>query len=556
MASLIGQDSTSSGFDPGLQTPPISFGVWGDSGDGDGVIGSSTTGSGVFGRSVDANAAAVRGISLQGTAVDAASSAGTAVHAKSGPAAGGTEAFLASPSHSGDFRGPVRASGPLEVAGSASFGGNVRATGTVEAGAGAFTGNVTTTGALGVSGAGTFGGNVKVTGPLDAGSGSFTGNVKTTGALEVGGNLKAKGSLEATGVGSFASDVHMSGGLDVAGKLGVGITDPTHPLQVARVRGIRQNELYLSGGVGWSSLSYNAFHNSANNNWEFPDPSRKAVTIEMDDNGGTPRFQVWSTTSGNTTGWQPRLMVDGETGVVSIPHSQLSVNNDKPATDFSSANAICAMSTHGNGVFASGGNFAIVASGKSSLGGDTDVRGVLTANDKQFLIDSPADPERKTLSHACVESDERCNVYSGNVVLDDDGTAQVELPDWFCSLNTDFRYQLTCIGQSAPVYVAKEVAANAFSIAGGCAGLKVSWQLTGIRDDAWARANTLRVEREKPAEEQGYYLNPEAFGHDVTRSVYYKRFEALAEQYPHQAEQVLRNFRRGVNAPEDSTGTS
>jgi len=40
MASLIGLDSTSSGFDPGLQDPPVTFGVWGDSGDADGVIGS------------------------------------------------------------------------------------------------------------------------------------------------------------------------------------------------------------------------------------------------------------------------------------------------------------------------------------------------------------------------------------------------------------------------------------------------------------------------------------------------------------------------------------
>jgi hypothetical protein len=48
MASLIGFDSTSSGFDPGLQQPALTFGVWGDSGDADGVVGSSNIGSGSF----------------------------------------------------------------------------------------------------------------------------------------------------------------------------------------------------------------------------------------------------------------------------------------------------------------------------------------------------------------------------------------------------------------------------------------------------------------------------------------------------------------------------
>ena len=62
MAGLIGLDSTSSGFDPGLQVPPITFGVWGDSGEQDGVIGSSNTGVGVFGRSVGAGSAGGAGV--------------------------------------------------------------------------------------------------------------------------------------------------------------------------------------------------------------------------------------------------------------------------------------------------------------------------------------------------------------------------------------------------------------------------------------------------------------------------------------------------------------
>jgi hypothetical protein len=61
----------------------------------------------------------------------------------------------------------------------------------------------------------------------------------------------------------------------------------------------------------------------------------------------------------------------------------------------------------------------------------------------------------------------------------------VSLPDWFEALNRDYRYQLTPIGGPAPnLHIYEEVNGSEFSIAGGPAGLKVSWQVTGIRQDA------------------------------------------------------------------------
>src|SRR5262245_59697767 len=106
MAGLIGLDSTSSGFDPGLQNPPIPFGVWGDSGEQDGLIGSSNTGVGVLGRSVGTGAPAVKGSSENGTGVEATSTGGTALHARRDPGGGTavTEAFLATPSLAAEFR--------------------------------------------------------------------------------------------------------------------------------------------------------------------------------------------------------------------------------------------------------------------------------------------------------------------------------------------------------------------------------------------------------------------------------------------------------------------
>lgn len=60
------------------------------------------------------------------------------------------------------------------------------------------------------------------------------------------------------------------------------------------------------------------------------------------------------------------------------------------------------------------------------------------------------------------------------------------------------------------MYVEKEVADNSFTIAGGKAGTKVSWQVTGIRKDAYAEKHRIRVEEEKPAGEKGHCMHPEA----------------------------------------------
>jgi hypothetical protein len=104
------------------------------------------------------------------------------------------------------------------------------------------------------------------------------------------------------------------------------------------------------------------------------------------------------------------------------------------------------------------------------------------------------------------------NIYDGVAVLDEKGEAAVALPEWFEALNRDFRYQLTSIGAFMPVFVADEIAGNRFRIGGGTPGKKVSWQVTGIRRDAYAQAHPIPVEEAKPAGEQGTYLHPEAFG--------------------------------------------
>ncbi|MGD0922773.1 MAG: hypothetical protein ABSA70_13550, partial [Terriglobia bacterium] len=142
--------------------------------------------------------------------------------------------------------------------------------------------------------------------------------------------------------------------------------------------------------------------------------------------------------------------------------------------------------------------FAVHDDGSVRINGDLDVSGTISAPTKNFRIDDPLDPDHKFLYHASVESSEMMTMYTGNVTTDAHGDAVVELPAWFQALNRDFRYQLTVIGQFAQAIVAQEIANNRFTIKTDKAKVKVSWQVTGVRHDAYAKAHPLQVEVDKP----------------------------------------------------------
>jgi len=150
---------------------------------------------------------------------------------------------------------------------------------------------------------------------------------------------------------------------------------------------------------------------------------------------------------------------------------------------------------------------------KKVFDGDVTITGTMTAGAKPFKIDHPLDPENRYLYHSCIESPDMKNVYDGVVTLDASGQAKVALPDYFEALNRDFRYQLTAIGVPGPnLYIAEEISRNQFRIAGGQSGMKVSWQVTGIRKDPFAETNRIPNEVDKSLDERGKYLHPEAYG--------------------------------------------
>src|SRR5208337_1759654 len=151
--------------------------------------------------------------------------------------------------------------------------------------------------------------------------------------------------------------------------------------------------------------------------------------------------------------------------------------------------------------------------------GNVDVDGNLSKAGGSFKIDHPLDPENKYLYHSFVESPDMKNIYDGNVTTDGSGLATVTLPDWFEALNRDFRYQLTVIGQFAQAIVASKVTNNQFRIQTDKPNVEVSWQVTGIRQDAFANANRIPVEVEKAPADRGRYLYPEAIGAPATARI-------------------------------------
>ncbi|MFZ4754374.1 MAG: hypothetical protein ACOYLG_13610, partial [Chitinophagaceae bacterium] len=156
--------------------------------------------------------------------------------------------------------------------------------------------------------------------------------------------------------------------------------------------------------------------------------------------------------------------------------------------------------------------------------GNAHINGILSKAGGTFKIDHPQDPANKYLVHSFVESPDMMNVYNGNIVTDASGNAVVELPAYFQAENKDFKYQLTVIDNSNDFVMAKvssEVNNNTFTIKTSKPNVKVSWQVTGVRQDAWANANRVEAEVEKADREKGKYLHPELFGQDASKALHH-----------------------------------
>ncbi len=172
----------------------------------------------------------------------------------------------------------------------------------------------------------------------------------------------------------------------------------------------------------------------------------------------------------------------------------------------------------GDGVFGQAGSgFA------GDFSGSINVSNQIFAAVKDFKIDHPLDPANKYLLHSSVESSEMMNIYTGNVTTDASGVATVHLPDWFEALNTDFRYQLTVIGQFAQAIIGQKIANHQFTIRTNVPNVEVSWQVTGVRQDRFAKAHPLVVEEAKEPRLRGFYIHPDLYGAPPEKQIEFAR---------------------------------
>jgi hypothetical protein len=490
------------------------YGVYGLANAGYGVVGSSNSGTGVLGQNLGNPA---RGIGSTGAGVVGESAIGEGVRGTSNNGVG----VLGQGMSDAGVRGVSNEDG---VRGESTGDSGIGVRGVVQgpAATGVEGDSADGVGVLGLSdnGPGVLGhsdNNDGVQGTSEKDSGTGVHGTANNGA-------QAHGVLgeSADGAGLYGSSTNNFGVAGFGGTLGV-IGVPTK-----------------SDGVGVVGLSSNIGESDTSNATGVRGFASSGIGVRGESTSGSGVFGT-STTSFGVYGKSTQFEgVRGEAanvshgGVVGVhTGSGIAVFGTSSGTgvqgNSTTGNGVVGLASGNNGVGVHGaanvGSNALAVYGESASGyagyfsGKVSVTGALTAGVKPFKIDHPLNPTNQYLMHAAVESSDMKNIYDGIAVLDDEGAAVIELPVWFEALNRDFRYQLTCVGGVAPVYIAEEVSAQHFRIAGGTPGLKVSWQVTGIRKDAFANAHPLVVELDKPAEERGRYLYPLEAGMPATLSV-------------------------------------
>jgi trimeric autotransporter adhesin len=336
--------------------------------------------------------------------------------------------------------------------------------------------------------------------------------------------------------GDFATDeINLHGEVYVRDRLGIGTTSPAAGMHLHGT-GFPSSFMYLSSETG-GSAGFRLYEGSTAKWHIFNSYTLDGLQI-YNDNGQTAFFADQSTGNvgigtttplshnklhviGDLTGVRGQVYNDnGISGITGVAgHANGSAGENRGISGFAyEGNRNCGV--YGAINISLGGSFNAAIFGQAGplvdyagyFVGNLNATGTNTKGASITKIDHPLDPENKYLYHSSVESSDMMNVYNGNVILDSNGEAWVNLPDWFEALNKEFRYQLTCIGGFAQIYISEEVKNNRFQIAGGKLDMKVSWQITGIRKDKLAEQHRIVVEKEKPAGERGYYLHPSLYG--------------------------------------------
>jgi hypothetical protein len=334
-----------------------------------------------------------------------------------------------------------------------------------------------------------------------------------------------------------------------SGNVGIGTTSPGATLDVNGSAVVRQNAT-VTGSLGAGPIT--ATSSSSGGTGVFANAGSSTASNGVIAEGATG-VAAYTTVAGSIAVYGDAGSSTGSNGVVGYGATGVAGNSTitgSYGTYGSGSTGVWGNSTGTGanvGVLGSGGAFGVLGQSSSTSGsgggfsnsttgdalftynqsggyaaffdGNVDVDGNLSKAGGSFKIDHPLDPANKYLYHSFVESPDMMNIYNGNATTDASGSAVVTLPEWFETLNRDFRYQLTVMGQFSQAIVASKVANHQFTIKTDKPNVEVSWQVTGIRQDAWANAHRIPVEVAKAQADRGLYLHPELFGAPPEKSV-------------------------------------
>jgi hypothetical protein len=355
------------------------------------------------------------------------------------------------------------------------------------------------------------------------GTARIRSNATVNGSLTAGPITATSTSSGGTGVFANAGSSTASNGVIAYGATGVaGYTTVAGSIALYGDAG---NSTGSNGVVAYGATGMAGYATVAGSNGVYGDAGSSAGSAGVNGSGGTYGVFGYSGSGYGIYGTVPSAGVDGVHGISASENSGVAGINNNSTSGYGVFGQAQSPSGIGGGFYNTSTGDALFADNQNSGSfaafflGNVDVDGNLSKAGGSFKIDHPLDPANKYLYHSFVESPDMKNIYDGVATLDANGEATVQMPEWFGVLNRDFRYQLTCIGGFAPVYIAQELANNQFKIGGGHSGMRVSWQITGIRQDAWANANRIPVEVSKAPADRGFYLHPELFSAPFEKSI-------------------------------------
>ena len=317
-----------------------------------------------------------------------------------------------------------------------------------------------------------------------------------------------------------ANNVGTLSSLRVSGNVGIGTPSPTRIIQTQTA--INNYSYSQTNGTIELATYLNGFYNSGMigtvSNHPFQIYTSNSGPVITFTTGGSssgyvgigttsPSYPLHVQSTGSGTAWFQNLSNAGTaTGMWGYAHGS-------GGTGHYGVYGYAYAATSNYGVYGYGGG------GTNNYGGyfigNVYVGGTLSKSAGSFKIDHPLDPENKYLIHSFVESPDMMNVYNGNITTGANGEAIINLPSYFQAENIDYKYQLTVIGQFAQAIVLKEIQNNQFVIKTDKPSVKVSWQVTGVRNDEYAKQHRIIPEVNKEGTERGKYLNPELYGKSI-----------------------------------------